>query len=158
LCRSLLALENACFACPENEAHLAAVTITLAPVPGRAQQPSGRTGREVGLTEWLVRQVEQIGQQGLSGGFKKVGVLEDSARAGVELETGEGGPGAGRSGPVHALLRPAGGLQVGVPGVHPAAEACLLIVILALYCPWGILAHLPPCHSQQLKITKLSAC
>lgn len=58
-------LENACFACSDNEAHLAAVAVR---VGGNA----AGGGRELPLTEWLAQQLEVLGQQGLSTGFKKV--------------------------------------------------------------------------------------
>ena len=69
-------LENACFACPENEAHLAALMVTTTAVGG-----PGGCSKELALAEWVVQQVEQLGHQGLSGGFKKVGLQQGMPRS-----------------------------------------------------------------------------
>ena len=40
---------------------------------GGGSSGASGAGKEVGLSEWVVRQLELLAQQGLSGGFKKVG-------------------------------------------------------------------------------------
>jgi hypothetical protein len=59
----LLLLENSCFACPENEAHLLAVVVQTGVPPLLAT---------TGLVSWLVQQLAQLARQALITGIKKV--------------------------------------------------------------------------------------
>eukprot|EP00887_Chlorella_sp_A99_P003842 scaffold11.g3842.t1 len=89
--RSLLLLENACFACPANEAHLVAATVRQGLPPLVVQ------GSAVG---WLVQRVGELGRQGLLPGLKKdclramLAVLMNCTQsnpAGCERVVAEGG-------------------------------------------------------------------
>ena len=65
LCRALLLLENACFACPENEARLLALAVQTGVPPLVAT---------AGLVGWLVQQLALLARQALITGIKKVGL------------------------------------------------------------------------------------
>lgn len=56
-------LENSCFACSDNEAHLVGVEVTQGVPPLVAR---------IGMAQWLVQQVQTLGRQGLVLGLKKV--------------------------------------------------------------------------------------
>lgn len=58
--KALVVLENACFACPANEEYLTDVKV---------REPI--KSEELVLPEWIVGQVQILGEMGLSTGFKK---------------------------------------------------------------------------------------
>lgn len=64
--RALLLLENACFACPDNEARLLEASVTSGEPPLVAT---------AGLVAWLAQQLGLLARQALITGIKKVSVL-----------------------------------------------------------------------------------
>jgi hypothetical protein len=70
--RALVLLENSCFACSENEAHLVEIEITRGVAPLVAR---------MGIAQWLVQQIQALSSQPLVLGLKKASGSEECCTA-----------------------------------------------------------------------------